>query len=153
MTYNVKIDIISDNCVTREANPEDRWDVDDLDWNHDIRGFKVVEKKEYWDFVMENNPKGKSLYLVYVLYNTGDSFHLEENLICLVGLYEDVDDAKTVMHAIKSDYTKNSEKFYPIDVNLPKKGTTETICTASWKGYFTSLNSVNLEQIVESVNV
>lgn len=157
MTYNVKIDKISRQHVTRERDPNEQWDADDLAWDHDIQGFSVVGKKKYWDFVMTKNPKGKTLYLVYALYNTGDSFHCEENVICLVGLYEDEADAVSVMDAIELDDKENSgrfdsDRFNPINVKLPKKGVEETIATSTWKGHFERLNTVNVESVTETIN-
>jgi hypothetical protein len=152
MTYNVKIDKISTQYVTRERDPNERWDADDLAWDHNIQGFSVVGEKKYWDFVMTKNPKGKTLYLVYALYNTGDSFYCEENVICLVGLYEDKEDAVAVMDALELDNKKNSGRFNPINVKLPKKGVEETIATSTWKGHFERLDTINVEMITESSN-
>ncbi len=153
MSFNIKIEKDSYQHITRERNEDDRWDNDDLCWEHTIRGFKVVNKKDYWDFVLDKNPKGKTLYLVYVLYNTGDSFHREENVICLIGLYEHDKDAYTVADAIKRDYDESSNnyktKFNPIDVKLPKKKVKETISVASWKGYFESLTSVEVMPLLQ----
>lgn len=151
MSYNVKINKISRQHVIREKDPDERWDADDLAWDHDIQGFSVVGEKGYWDFVMENNPKGKTLYLVYALYDTGDSFRHEENEICLVGLYEDETDAVAVMEALELDYKKN-ESFNPIKVRLPKKGVEETIGTSTWKGFFERLRSINIEPVTETIN-
>ncbi len=152
MSYNIKIDKTSRQHVTREADPNERWDGDDTDWEHDIHGFSVSGEKDYWDFVMKNDPKGKTLYLVYALYSTGDSFHHEENVICLVGLYEDESDAIAVVDAIELDYKKNEDSFEPVKVKLPKKGVEETIATSTWKGYFESLSSINIEPVTESSN-
>ena len=151
MSYNVKIDKISNQYVTREKDPNDSWDADDLAWDHDIQGFSITDEKGYWDFVMENDPKGKTLHLVYVLYDTGDSFHNEANVICLIGLYEDESDAVTVMDALELDYKKN-ESFNPIKVKLPKKGVEETIGTSTWKGFFERLNSVNIKPVTNTNN-
>jgi len=152
MSYNVKIDKISRQHVTQESAPDERWDSNDFEWEHDIQGFIVVGEKGYWDFVMENDPKGKTLYLVYALYKTGDSFHHEENKICLVGLYEDELDAITVMDALEFDYKKNADSSEPIRIQLPKKGMEEVIATSTWKGYFERLNTVNVEPITEISN-
>lgn len=152
MSYNIKIDKISRQYVTRESDPDKEWDADDLDWDHDIQGFVVVGEKDYWDFVMTNNPKGKTLYLVYALYSTGDSFHHEENVICLVGLYEDESDAVAVMDALELDDKENEDSREPVKVQLPKKGVEETIATSTWKGYFESLSSINIEPVLELSN-
>lgn len=151
MSYNVRIDKISRQHVTREKDPDERWDADDLDWDHDIQGFSVVGEKDCWDFVMSDDPKGKTLHLVYVLYSTGDSFHHEENVICLVGLYEDIEDAMTVMDALEKDYEKDDSRL-PVTVKLPKRGVEETIATSTWKGYFENLNSVNVVAVTELSN-
>jgi hypothetical protein len=153
MSYNVKIDKISTSYITRSRDLDDKWDNDDIAWSHDIRGFSVVGKNDYWDFVMTNDPKGKTLYLVYVIYNTGDSFHRENNAICLVGLYENQSDAKAVVNSLELDSKTNNEGFEPIKVKLPKTGVEETIGTSTWKGYFERVVSINCEEIEESFNL
>lgn len=152
MSYNIKIEKISRQHVTREKNTDECWGADDLDWDHDIQGFSVVGEKDYWDFVMTNDPRDKTLYLVYSLYSTGDSFHHEENVICLVGLYEDESDAIAVMNALELDDKENGDSFEPVKVKLPKKGVEETIATSTWKGYFESLTSVNVEPVLNLSN-
>jgi len=143
MRYNIKIENYSRKHITREAAPDECWDADDIEWEHNIAGFSVVGEKDYWDFAMADDPKGKTLYLVYALCSTGDSFHHEENVICLVGLYEDETDAIAVMNAVEIDNKENGGRFDPITVKLPKKGVEETIATSIWQGYFENLNSVN----------
>lgn len=147
--YYIHIERSEHSTVTREGQGE--WDNDDLDFRHDIHGFSVVEKENYWDFVMTENPKGKTLELVYVLYSTGDSFHHEENRISLVGLYETYQDAKFVMDFIESDYRefmkKDNYDHKPSKLVLPVSGKTEDIYTGTWKGYFERLTEVNIESV------
>lgn len=136
--FNIRILKESTTEVTRESDTTDPWDKDDVEYNHTIFGFEVEPDGMYWDFIMSNNPKGKTLYLVYVLYNTGDSFSRSDNCIELIGLYEDLEDAVKVQTAIEKDSNKTT--YTPLTVDLPKKGVTETIGVSTWRGYFESFN-------------
>lgn len=93
---------------------------------------------------------------MYVLYNTGDSFHKETNVIYLIGVYASVLDAIKVKDAIEKDYENDpsGKKILPgpkahyINVELPILEITEEIYTGVWKGYFESLRSVKIETIL-----
>ncbi len=148
---SVNIEIVREDHVevTREATRVE-WDADDIAHSHSIEGYVVVPKKAYWDFVLNEDPDNKTLYLIYTLYNTGDSFHYEENAICLVGLYEHKEDAVAVMRAIENDYKKSKDSFDPLKITLPKAGRVDTIGVSTWKGYFERLNEVCIE-LVEPV--
>jgi hypothetical protein len=92
-------------------------------------------------------PNGKTLYFVYALYNTGDSFHREDNAMCKIGLYEHEKDAEAVMFALEKDYKNNPDSFDVLEIALPIKGTVEKIGTATWKGHFERLRSFNIEPV------
>jgi hypothetical protein len=150
--FYVKIDRTEREYITRERDHTDEWDADDIAWENTIRGFEVVDKHGGWDFVLNENPTGKTYYLVYALYSTGDTFHHEEHRLCLVSMFAHMEDAKAVLKAIEKDY--NSYDRYaawnqvkPLSVVLPKDGRTENIYTGTWKGYFERLEQVCIESI------
>lgn len=148
MSVNVEIVHYDNVYVTREADrSNDSWDADDVCHSHTIYGYRVIPEKSYWDFVLPNDPKGKTLYFVYALYNTGDSFHCEENVMCKVGLYEYEKDAESVMVALENDYKTDMDSFEPVKVYLPRKKTVETIGVSTWKGYFERLLNINIEPV------
>lgn len=148
MSTKIKIDLTERQHVTREADHSPgAWDADDIDHTHSIDGYTVVADKDRWDFILTEDPKNKTLYLVYTLYDTGDSFHQETNVLCLVGLYEHEKDAQAVMRAIEDDYRKSGDSFAPVKVALPKADRLETIGVSTWKGYFERLNEVRVEPL------
>jgi hypothetical protein len=148
--YYISIDCDSHCEVTREGQGD--WDGDDLLFDHSINGFVVVKEKDSWDFIVKNDPTGKQLELVYVLYST--AFHSEENRIELVGLYESYQDAKFVMDFIESDYRQFKEKdnydYKPNEIVLPVSGKTEKIYTGTWKGYFEQLSEARIESVSDT---
>jgi hypothetical protein len=51
------------------------------------------------------------------------------------------------MAALEKDYENDDRNFEPVKVSLPIKGTVETLCVATWKGYFQNLLSINIEPV------
>lgn len=148
MSVNIEI-VHHDNIyVTRKADRSgNSWDADDFAHDYSIDGYRVAFEESYWDFVLNEDPNGKTLYFVYALYNTGDSFHREDNVMCKIGLYEHEKDAESVMFALEKDYKNNPDSFDVLEIVLPIKGTVDKICTATWKGHFERLRSINIEPV------
>lgn len=156
MSKYIKIDIRSYDEVIREGNPDDKWDRDDTRSEHTINGFEEVGEKEGWDFVWPDDEIPVKIYIVYVLYDTGDSFGRSENNIELIGLYKDIADAEAVGDAIESDYKEYDEdrghNYEPLAILLPVKQTIENVSTSTWKGYFEHFNSVEVRRIGRTKN-
>lgn len=154
--FYIKIDHEDHTEVTREADrSEDSWDADDISHSHTINGFNITEENKNWDFILTADPKGKTLYLVYALYHTGDSFHYEDNVISFVSLQEAEEDAVVIAKAIETDYKAYKDNgrdfgYKPLEVRLPISGKTETICVGTWKGYFEGLGEVRIEAVTAS---
>lgn len=136
--------------VTRVADPEDEWGADDTDTDHTIYGYEVTEG--YWDFVLHEHPNKRPLYLIYALYDTGDSFHRADNKICLIFLSLHKEDAIAVERALEENSRTKSDDFHAIEVKLPIAKETVTIGTSTWKGYFESLRSFNFLSLCETTN-
>lgn len=147
--FHVRINTDHHSHVTREADRDNQWDGDDISHDYSINGFEVVEN--CWDFILHEDPTGKDYYLVYVLYDTGDSFHREENCMCLVSFLPDLEDAKAILDAIEKDhrdYKKTqTHEYKPIDVHLPKANRIEQVSTGTWTGYFEHIRSVNIQPL------
>lgn len=148
MSVNIKIEKQHYVDVTRQAERTE-WDADDIAHEYTIDGYSVVKKNEFYDFILDEDPKGKTLYFVYAVYDTGDSFHREDNVMCEVGLYEHEEDAQAVMVALEKDYkdSKTRELFDPIEVALPRRGIVETVATSTWKGHFERLREICIEPV------
>jgi hypothetical protein len=146
--FKVKIDYTDDISVTRTADPNDGWDADDFRHDYTINGYRLADdKSREWDFIFDKDPEGKTLYFVYALYDTGDSFHRENNVMCEIGLYEHEKDAETVMYALEQDYKKNPDGFDVMEVALPIGGVIQKIAASTWKGHFERLRSINIEPV------
>lgn len=129
--------------VTRKAK-HNSYDSDDIAWNITIRGFEVSDEENRYDFIVDN-PVKSHYYLVYAVYSTGDSFHHVTGKVSLVSLVNSFEDAEAISDAIENDYENNKDKHGNLEVKL-SSGSTEKIYV-SWKGYFESLESVQIETI------
>ena len=148
--FSIKINHNRYTEITREADPNEEWDGDDLSSSHSFNGYQVVKNGiGYWDFILSENPNKKPLYLVYVLHSDGDSFHSEEGCICMVSLVDNYEDAVKIRNAISSDESnrdKNSYKSHQLEITL-STGKVEKIYCGDWQGYFTRFESVNIEPL------
>ncbi len=151
--------VVRQECehIIRNRDPMDEYDGDDIEWEHNIRGFKIVSERDgIWDFILTENPTGDIWYLVCVFYSTGDSFHREDNCLSLVSFMKNAEDAKAVAKAIKEDYEKykksSDHKFHPVKVYLPVARRSEEIYTGAWKGYFEHLSSVDIHCLGEELS-
>jgi len=146
--FFVKIERSEYKHITRHAKAGEQWDGDDTHSDHEIHGFRVVSEGEEWDFVLPYDPTGKTMYLVCAFYDTGDSFHREENRLCLVSLQEHVQDAQAILKACEADYKayeENDDGRNPLPVKLPIADKTEEVYTGDWKGYFERLRELRIE--------
>lgn len=149
-----KISIV-DNAythVTRHKEPDERWDADDLDSDHNIVGFEFAPKgkNSYCDIEtpFKVDPY-KDYYLLYVIYSTGDSFHQESGLIEFINLFEDVNIAYENKRRIDEHYKKNkrtnSEDTY--SVKLLSSIGNEYKINIPWMGYFESLDECEVKLV------
>lgn len=137
--------------VTKESDPNDKWDGDDLKFEYDIHGYEVVKSKDYmWDFVVDEVPTG-DWFLVCVYYSTGDSFHHEDHKLSMASFVKNEEDAHTIAKAIREDYDsyKKSDSFdiKPLQVKLLVANKTEEIYTGQWKGYFEHVEYIEVISI------
>ena len=142
--------------VTRERDPNDEWDGDDISHEYNIEGFEVVNEKAGWDFVLNENPTG-NWYLVCAYFSTGDTFHHEEGCLSLVSFVKNIEDAKAIVGAIEKDYKDYQEKedwnHKPLVVHLPVANKDEQIYTGTWKGYFERLSYAEVKCLGENMKV
>lgn len=152
-TVKLKIARTSYCEVTRERDSEDVWDADDTYCDHCFTGFAYITDK-YWDFVINKNDfdKNATYYLVVVFYDTGDSFHRDENNAELVYLAKTREDANIIKNAIDSHAGKNSNLDHyggstALSITLPPNNSTITISASSWTGYFEHFRSCEIYDI------
>jgi len=98
-----KVKVIDDvrSEVTREAT-RDEWDGDDICEHHSISGIELVpDNGRYRDLeVSFKVEEGETYYLVAVYYDTGDSFHREENRVSFIDLFKTYSKAKEAKKVI-----------------------------------------------------
>jgi len=148
--FHVKIIRTHSENVTRDRDPNDEWDNDDISHEHDIQGFEVVDEKSGWDFVLNEKPSG-DWHLICAFHSSGDSFHCEDNCLLLVSFVKHMEDAEIILAAIEKDYKAYQEKqewkHEPLKVHLPVANREEQIYTGTWKGYFERLQSVEIKTL------
>lgn len=151
--YYIKINVRTHTEVTRERNYDDKWDGEDTYQSHEIHGYSVStdEERYGWDFILNEDPKGKDLFVVAAFYDTGDSFHREENRLDLVHLATSFADAQTILKVLEADYKEyieNNESwaYKPLTIILPSGATIE-LYTGTWKGYFERLRELRIVNV------
>lgn len=147
-TMITKITIVDDvhTGTTREPD-DDGWDRGNSVEYHNITGFYVSEENMSFDLSIPFTPKKDTpYYLVYIDYNTGDSFGHDEGLVRFVELFQSEEKAEELERKIDKDYRENKEKFTTIEYLLDD-GKEARFYTGDYKGYFDSLNSVNIKKI------
>jgi hypothetical protein len=132
-TVNITIIKESHQTITRHSDPDEKWDGNDTETDTEIKGFQAGTT--YFDFVVKK-PVKDTYYLVCVYYDTGDSFHRDDNVMEMVSLVESHADAMAIKNAIDKDDKNEKKEFNTLKVKLPVAGTIEDVHTSTWKGYF-----------------
>lgn len=138
--------------VTRQSSG-DQYDRDDTSSSHNIEGFHAALETDntYFDLTVPFEPEfGKTYYLLYAVYSTGDSFgHDAGHGIEYIGFYrdEELDVAKENQRRIET-HARNarSPQSYSITLKTPSGGRTFDQ-TTPWVGYFESLDYTEIESI------
>jgi hypothetical protein len=152
MNYGYKIEHTSYTNVTREADPEDRWDADDLDTTWDISSNIIESDDKFPDIVVPFKLElDKNYYLVYVIYNTGDSFHHHSGYSCnFIELFSDKNKAENLVKLIKQqnkDYNDNQKNLGENAYSFSYKDELDNnkIISCDWNGYFESIQSCEVQ--------
>lgn len=135
--------------TTEYGDPDDRWSRDSTAEYHHISGIQIVGEKDRWDLCVpfEVDPD-RSYSLLYVIYNTGDSFGRDDGRINLIDLYEDqevafANAARIDTHARQYDKTRwgsaRAEMKEPYSVELLTNEGESCMVHTPWNGYFERL--------------
>lgn len=146
MSSRICIERTSSTHTIRHSKPGDRWDRDDTATSHDITGFSVVNDDGFADLTVSYDPvPDRDYFLLYVIYDTGDSFGRDEGRLILIDLYEQRAMAETAAKAIRAHYNTcrdgsdwNSRTRVLITY---ENGETKPIY-AQWVGWFETLRAV-----------
>ena len=136
--------------VTRQSGG-DAYDRDDTSTSHSIEGFHAAPEKagKYFDLTVPFEPEfGKTYYLLYAVYSTGDSFgHDAGHSIEYIGFYteDELAVAKENQRKIE-DHSRNNKDSYSIKLKTPNGGRTFDQHTP-WIGYFEQLDYTSVESI------
>jgi hypothetical protein len=130
-----------------EDNPFPSWEES---CNVTIQG--LSEKGSDLSVNFEVKP-GVPYYLVYVEYSTGDSFGHSRGNPHFVELYEEMSQAEEAAKAIREDYDNDKDSYEFKPVTIPFKHSDGTVGTREestyrWKGYFESLESIQVVPVM-----
>jgi hypothetical protein len=140
MTKYVKLLVDSFSEMTREADPDDEWDRGDSYTQWNVTGLKLDTKDSRRALPVDEDVEvGQTLYAVYAIYSTGDTFgHDEGACIELVSLHKTEEITLRNVIAIETGYKESGSLMIELD-NGEK---ISRYCP--WDGYFESLDSVQI---------
>lgn len=130
---------------TDDSDSGSEFGMEDTTASPAIYGLQEVDEG-FWDVIADKD--AAIYYLLFVLYDTGDSFHRDENMVEFVDLFTDEETACANARLIRED-DKNRSVFNGFTVKLHKEdGTTYDVHTP-WKGYFERLRSVVVQPLMK----
>lgn len=100
------------------------------------------------DFDIDNIEPGIILHIVYVDYDTGDTFGHDSGQICILDAFTDFKKADKLVKAISGDYKNDPEYSSTGYITVSGK----EYYTGAWKGYFESMNYCSIETVMISYN-
>jgi len=114
---------------------------------NNIAGLIEVSKNNQFDLL--TNKDNGPYYLLFVEFETGDSFVYHEGIIEYVGLYTNKQRAQDNAYRIKEHHNSNGAKFgskeYPeISVVLLSDDGKEFSMETPWNGYFESIKNIEI---------
>lgn len=125
--------------VTEEADPNDPWDNDNTETHTDVEGLIEVRDGQPYDVCIDDGPLD-GLYLLYVTYTTGDSFHTNTGVFTALTLHRNVGIAHANAQIIQNSNYKNTVKLRLDNGN-------EIQIHSVWTGYFEHLENVTVEPV------
>lgn len=158
MRYHLKIDRRAYVSVIRAADPNDRWDRDNTSTDHELRGVHLSKDKSYDLFYDGDLSVGDTIYIVYAIYSTGDSFgHDDKAEIEFITAHKNKDVAYHNMAMTKSCNKNNDRKGIRINYDSHVMLAFDTGQTFKfvppWNNYFEHLDKVDVfETIVKKHN-
>lgn len=134
--------------VTSEANPDDSWSSDSTYSTHCVNNINLKNGYEYCYYPGEVK-KGDTLYLLYAVWSTGDSFHRADgsqiDFISVHKSYENAERNEKILEqhtgSFDSDKGNYSTKIF-LD-----NGEEYSYCLG-WLGYFESLDHIVISKFI-----
>lgn len=155
--------VIVKSSHTTESQSSNSSEFCDMHFLTDIKGvYQGIPDKDYSEIVVPFEVEvNKEYFLVYVEYNSGDSFHHETGRISYVDLFKTKEKAEACAKAIEDHYKQTPDglpyherrtykppkgfKGYSVDY-INEAGEAMTV-SASWTGYFERLTSVVVKKV------
>lgn len=153
MNYGYNIEHTSYTEVTREADPEDSWDREDLSTSWTIGLNISASDNNFPDIVSSFKlDLNKNYYVVYIIHNTGDSFHHHSGYQCqFIDIFIDQDSANNLKTAIinhNKDYNNRKdlgENSYSL-LYQDQMGNEKKV-SCDWNGYFESIQTCEIQTV------
>jgi len=155
----IKVTVVKDVIFSEDTStpdPEDSWDRASTRKKWKFGGLRRTRTGESptWEgydvFEIPKSWTGKNVFVVWLVYSTGDSFGHDENAYAEgLGVYTTYEEAEEVRQLILDDYAKGYDYG---SVSSGKSGNQVTLpsgqvlYTGSWKGYFESLTDVYIDE-------
>jgi hypothetical protein len=143
----VKIQIIDNDYteITQRADSDDKWDRDNTYTSHDIQGIKKANIGYDLDTEFDVYPD-IDYYLVYAIYDTGDSFGSDEGQIQFIFLYLDEKHAKKAVKDLLKEPKSNKYEDLYSRIIITQYGKKLKV-GISWEGYFETLTEVTYKKV------
>jgi hypothetical protein len=134
---------------SRERDPSYKYDRGEKYTEHSIRGFRIAKKSDCCDVFVNFMPKKNvPYYLLYAIYDTGDSFGRDCGKIEFFDLYANREPAEAsckILNGFTSNQNHNERSDYSVTIFDDKFKPYKT--TVPWLGYFETLQNVYVETV------
>lgn len=150
--WNIKIDYSVHTENVGGYDSEDDWSRDSYEGTVYVKGFNVVGEKDYHDFPINFDPKN-GIYLVYVVYTTGDSFGYDGGQVEFITAYDSAEKAEENAKKIRDHYNQykaNETSDYSVSLKDNDGNTFQQY--ASWEGYFEHIDELIVEHLTYKRN-
>lgn len=142
------------STTTRESSDNGEWDRGDTETTHSIKGLTRARDDEYSNLAYNLElDSGDSAWLVFVIYSTGDSFGNDDGQCLMpIALFDSCEKAeRCVVKIEKNEKDYQTEKLKrSMDawtVEYRDNCGIKRSFSAAWRGYFESLDSIEVEQV------
>lgn len=113
--------------------------------------YATISKNDYGEPIDWEAKIGDVVFLVHVVYSSGDSFGHSTGNSEVIEVLRTVEEAEALAELIRENYEKYPDYSFEKDVSkntnyIPYKG--RHISTSTWKGYFESLQSVEVVALI-----
>lgn len=126
-------------------DPENEWSRDSTETTNRVLSAHLKKDQSYHSMPMDFKvDKGDDVFIVWAEYTTGDSFGRDGGNVELVLAFESYDKAEMCEKKIKEHY--NNGDSYTLD--LKSSSGKDISFFVPWKGYFESLDCVNIDKIM-----